>query len=83
MRCAELPAGATCLHSHPAVNTLIWETLLATNVFHLSADIANDESTFVESVPNKILSIFKFNAGTVFCINLLGVTLHIILALGV
>jgi len=42
---------------------------LATNVYHLLAEAANHESTIVESVHNKILSIFKFNAGTVFCIN--------------
>jgi hypothetical protein len=61
MRSAGLLADATCLHSHPAVNSCIWETLLA--------DVANHESTILESVRNKIPSIFKFNAGTVFCNN--------------
>jgi len=42
---------------------------LATNVFHLLAEVANHESTIVESVLNKILSIFKFDAGIVFCID--------------
>ena len=69
MRSAGLLADATCLHSHPAVHSCIWETTLATNVFHLLADVANHESTIVEYVHNKILSIFKFNAGTVFCTN--------------
>jgi hypothetical protein len=43
--------------------------MLATNIFHLVADVANHESTTVESVQSKILAIFKFNADTVFCIN--------------
>ena len=59
-------ADATCLHSHPAVNSCIWETLLAINVFHLLADVAKHESTTVESGHNKFLGIFEFNAGTVF-----------------
>ena len=59
----------TCLHSQPAVNSRIWETLLATNVFHLLADVANHGSTIMASVHNKILKNFKFNAGTVFCTN--------------
>jgi hypothetical protein len=49
--------------------SLILETLLAKSVFHLLAEAANHESTIIESVHNKILSILKFNAGTVFCIN--------------
>ena len=69
MRSAGLFADATCLHSHPAVSSWIWGTLLATNVFHLLDEAVNHESTIVESVYNMILSVFKFNAGTVFCIN--------------
>ena len=42
---------------------------MATNVFHLLDEAVNHESTIVESVYNMILSVFKFNAGTVFCIN--------------
>jgi hypothetical protein len=33
------------------------------------ADVANYESTSMESVHNTILAIFKFKAGTVFCIS--------------
>jgi len=38
-------------------------------IFHLLADVANYESTSMESVHNRILAIFKFKAGTVFCIS--------------
>jgi hypothetical protein len=68
MRSAGLLADAICLRSHPVLNYRMWESPLATKVFHLVADVANHESTIVESCHNKILSVFKFNAGTVFCI---------------
>jgi len=38
-------------------------------IFHLLDDVANYESTRMESVHNRILAIFKFKAGTVFCIS--------------
>jgi hypothetical protein len=49
------------------VISCIWETLLATNISHLLADVANHERTIVESLHNRILAIFKFKTGTVFC----------------
>ena len=62
-------ADATCLHSHPVVISCIWETQLAINIFHLLDDVANYESTIKESVNDRILAIFKFKAGTFFCIS--------------
>jgi hypothetical protein len=52
--------------THPVVISYIWETVLARNVFHSLADVANRDSTIVESVRNKILAIFKFNAGIIY-----------------
>ena len=69
MRPAGLLADATRLHSHPVVISCIWETLWQIKIFHLLADVANYESTSMESVHNRILAIFKFKAGTVFCIS--------------
>jgi hypothetical protein len=56
MKSAGLLADATRLHSHPAVSSCNWETLLATNIFQLLADVANHESTITESVQNQIPS---------------------------
>ena len=69
MRSAGLLAEATCLHSHPVVISCIWETLWQIKTFHLLADVANYESPSMESVHNRILAIFKFKAGIVFCVH--------------
>ena len=58
-----------CVSIHNLQSILVSGRMLATNVYPLVADVANNESTIVESVHSKILAIFKFNAGTVFCIS--------------
>lgn len=69
MRSTVLLADAMCLHSHPVVISCIWERLWQIKFFLLLVDDANYESTSMESVHNRILAIFKFKAGTVFCIS--------------
>jgi hypothetical protein len=66
-RSAGLLEDAMCFHSHPLAISSTWETLLATDVFHLLADVANHERTIVESIHNRILAIFKFKISIVFC----------------
>ena len=48
-RSTGLLVDSMCLHSYPVLNSCIWGTLLATNIFLLLTDDANHERMIVKS----------------------------------